>query len=133
MTLPDIMEEILSRSSQPLPIDQLTSQVEYSVWKGKSRGRRLAQLIVSEARRNPRQFTLQRRGQTLHIGLQGRSDRVIYMGGETDRAGKLKKDGQELVEGIAAATMPKEYAAYRVIKGVVKVVKDLTDDPNQSD
>jgi hypothetical protein len=117
MRLSDIMEDLLSGSSRPQTSGQLTFGVEnHYAWKGKSRGRQLTQLIVREAQRDPRRFTLQRSGRTLYIGLMER--RVVQFG----------KDSQALAEGLIGLANPHALATLKVVQAAGKVVKDITDE-----
>ena len=120
MTLPDIMEDVLHRAGRPLPSGRLTTLVEHhSDWKGKTRGTELEQRIIGEAQGDLQRFTLRRSGRRVYIGLNEGS------------GGELGKDGQELIEDIAAAAAPKVYAACKIGKAAIKVVKDLGDNPDQ--
>jgi len=122
MRLSDIMEDLLSQSSQPQSSGRLTSGVEnHYAWKGKSRGRQLTQLIVREAQGDPRRFTLQRSGRILYIGLVER--RVVQLG----------KHSIELAEGLIGLANPQALATIKVVQAAAKVAKDITDGRDQSD
>lgn len=117
MRLPDIMEDVLIRSSRPLTIGQLTDGVQnHYAWKGRSRGTQLAQRILREAQGDPQRFKLRRGGRTIYIGLN--QGKVLQLG----------KHSKELAEGLIGLANPQALATLKVVEAAGKIVKDLTED-----
>jgi hypothetical protein len=122
MRLSDIMEDVLIRSSRPLTIGQLTDGVQnHHAWKGRSRGRQLAQRILREAQGDPQRFTLRRGGRTIYIGLN--QGKVLQLG----------KHSRELAEGLIGLANPQALATLKVVEASGKIVKDIADGLDQSD